>query len=320
MSDSERRDKPKVSIIVLNYNGMRFLDGCFQSLEKVDYPNFEVVMVDNKSTDDSVNLVKEHYRWVRVIEAEDNNGFAAGNNIGIRETQGEYVFLLNNDTICTPDFLSKVVEIAESDPSIGIVGAWALESRFRKYKEHIACRDPVQVSAVSGAAMLIKREVVENIGLLDEKCFLYWEDKEYGLRANLLGYRVIASRSAFVYHLVNSTGLPTKERWMYEFVKNKIYIHLKLMSWVYLSFFLPYELLRSLGRMILYPSLARSVLKSWWWNLLNLNTTLHDRRKIRQAKKISDLDLIVLMFKDVLMQKRDRKHLNKLLRNKNNER
>lgn len=305
-------NNPFVSVIVLNYNGKRFLDDCFRSLERVDYPNFEVVMVDNKSTDGSVKYVREHYGSVHVIEAPGNNGFAAGNNIGIKETKGKYVFLLNNDTICTPDFLANLVKVAESDPTIGILGSWPLDYKYRKYKEDVLWHRAAQVSAVAGAVMLIRRDTLNKIGLLDEKYFLYWEDAEFCWRATLLGYKVMQVYDSFVYHIVNATGLPTKKRWMYEFVKNKIYTHIKLMNISYLGFFLWSEMIRSVGRMILHPVLATSVLKGWWWNLRNLNVNLKERKKIRSAKKISDWDLIKLMSRDDRLNRRDWKRLREL--------
>ncbi|MDD5472790.1 MAG: glycosyltransferase family 2 protein [Candidatus Methanoperedens sp.] len=312
------QDYPFVSVIVLNYNGLRFLDDCFQSLEKIDYPNFEVVMVDNRSTDGSVKYVKENYGWIRVIEAPENNGFAYGNNIGIRNTKGKYVYLLNNDTICTPDFLTRVVEEAELDPTIGIAGSWPLDYKYRQYKDdalrfyaHLRHKT-AQVSAVAGAVMLIRRDALDKIGLLDKKYFLYWEDAEFCWRATLMGYKVVMVYDSFVYHLVNATGLPTKKRWMYEFVKNKIYTHIKLMNWRNLCLFLCSEILRSIGRMLRNPVLATSVLKGWWWNLRNLKISLMERKKIRSAKKIRDKDLIELIRRDDKLNKRDLKKLSEL--------
>lgn len=118
------RKYPKVSIIILNYNGRKYLRDCLGSIEKnTNYPNYEVIMVDNGSTDDSVEFVRKNFPWVKIIEVRKNKGFAAGNNIGIRHTKSDYVFLLNPDTIVQQGWLSKAIETAESDPTIGIVGA-----------------------------------------------------------------------------------------------------------------------------------------------------------------------------------------------------
>lgn len=106
---------PKVSVIVLNYNGKRYLRDCFEAIRKnTKYLNYEAVMVDNNSTDGSVDFVKSTFPGVKIIETGENWGFAAGNNIGIKKTNSKYVFLLNNDTIVQPYWLSKVVETVNS--------------------------------------------------------------------------------------------------------------------------------------------------------------------------------------------------------------
>jgi len=308
------RGYPQVSVIVLNYNGKRFLDDCFRSLEKVDYPNFEVVMVDNKSTDDSVEYVKRNYKWVRVIQAPSDDGFASGNNIGIRNTAGDYVLLLSNDTISTPDFLSRLVEVAESDKTIGIVGAWPLHYEYKKYKDNVLKHQTLQVSTICGAVMLIRRDVLNRIGLLDENHFLYWEDTEYCWRANLYGYKVVQVYNSFIYHIVNASGFATesRKRWTYEFIKNKIYIHIKLMNVGYLGFFLVYEILRSLGRIVIHPYLTRSVINGWKWNLNNLGKIWNERKRIRLNKRISDWSLVKRIFNDELVNRRDWKRLHNL--------
>lgn len=113
--------KPFVSIITVNYNGLRFLDTCLSALGRIEYPGdrFEVVLVDNASTDGSAAWVREHFPWVRVIENDKNLGFAGGNNVAIRATQGDYVALINNDTAVEPGWLDALVEVAEHDPQIG---------------------------------------------------------------------------------------------------------------------------------------------------------------------------------------------------------
>jgi GT2 family glycosyltransferase len=305
---------PKVSIIVLNYNGKKYLDGCFQSLVDLDYPNYEVVMVDNKSTDDSVEYVQKKYNWVRIIQTGRNGGFAFGNNIGIKETRGEYIFLLNNDTISTRTFLRRIVEIAESDPDIGIVSPIPLHMMDKNCLDVLLdkvrrgeWKNVENISTVAGATMLIKRKVIEEIGLLDETAFLYWEDTEFCWRANLLGFKVVQvfEPDAIVYHLWlstglrnQSTGLRNREWQLFEFLKNKIYAHLKLMSIFYLALYLPYEAIMSSARIFYYGSgMYSSITKAWLWNIHNLRETIEKRRDVRSRKIVSDWKLIGLMIK-----------------------
>lgn len=306
---------PKVSIVVLNYNGKRYLDDCFQSLAEVDYPNFEVVMVDNNSTDDSVEYIKRTYQWVRIIQTGRNGGFAFGNNFGIKETDGKYVFLLSNDTIATKDFLHKVVEVAESNSDVGVVGAYLLPPKC-KGCEYLLSNIPskrILADSVWGIAMLIRRDILERVGLLDETCFIMWEDCEYGWRANLLGYKVILACDAVIYHIGAATlkaikYLYTKE-WMYEFLKNKIYIYLKVRSPFYLVLFLPYEIIRSFARIPYYKwyynvNMLSAILKAWKWSFHHLKETFEKRRGIMRGKKISDWKLLkLILYKDNFLKR-----------------
>lgn len=114
-------DRPFVSVIVLNFNGVTFLKDCLSSLEHLNYPRdaYEVILVDNASSDQSVHYVRKQFPWVKIVQNSSNLGYAAGNNVGIRESKGDYIALLNNDTKVEPDWLMELVKICEQDPSVG---------------------------------------------------------------------------------------------------------------------------------------------------------------------------------------------------------
>ena len=115
----------KVTIILLNWNGKEDTIECLESLKHITYPNYEILLVDNGSTDGSVECFRERYPGMEIIENGENLGFAEGNNVGIRRAMDEgadYVLLLNNDTVVDPEFLGELVKVGESDPKIGIVG------------------------------------------------------------------------------------------------------------------------------------------------------------------------------------------------------
>ncbi|HNL27885.1 MAG TPA: glycosyltransferase, partial [bacterium] len=109
---------PLVSVVILNYNGRRFTDTLFESLRRTTYPHVEWVMVDNASSDDSVSYTREKFPWVRIIETGANLGYTGGNNVGILQSKGAYVVLLNNDVEADPDWLTHLVNAAEADASI----------------------------------------------------------------------------------------------------------------------------------------------------------------------------------------------------------
>ena len=216
---------PLVSIIILNWNGLRDTLECLESVYKLDYPNFEVIVVDNGSTDGSVTVIREKYPQVILIENKENLGYAGGNNIAMQyamKQDADYVWLLNNDIVVESDSLSKLLGTSESRPQIGLAspvvyyfnnpemiqfcGSYVdFKNKTIVYPEdknlHID-DDFIDGENVClwAAALLIKKNIVEKIGYFEEKFFAYWEDTEYSVRALKSGYRNAVCTSAKVYH------------------------------------------------------------------------------------------------------------------------
>jgi len=113
----------KVSVIIVNWNGAKYLPDCLDSLQAQSFRDFETVLVDNGSRDESVHLIRERYPWVKLVVLETNTGYAAGNNVGLAETTGEYVVLLNNDTRAETDWLDILVKTADQHPEAGMVAS-----------------------------------------------------------------------------------------------------------------------------------------------------------------------------------------------------
>ena len=111
---------PKISVIIVNYNGKKLLEKCLESLFKTDYNNFEVILVDNNSTDGSMEFVTKNYPNVIVVKLDSNKGFAEPNNIGAKIAKGEYMLFLNNDTVTTTNFISEMIKVLEKDEKIAI--------------------------------------------------------------------------------------------------------------------------------------------------------------------------------------------------------
>lgn len=217
------KNHPKVSILVVNWNRLGDTLDCLDSIFKSDYSNFEVIVVDNGSTDRSVPSIQERFPKVIVLENEKNLGFTGGNNQGIRhalQRNADYVWLLNNDAITESDTLTQLVNSAEEHEEIGLISPMIYfygksdEVQFRgirldldrfcyrelppdsNYDDEVRKMDNLLV----GAALLIKRRVVDDIGYLDENYFAYVEDFEYCMRAKRSGYESIVLPSARVYH------------------------------------------------------------------------------------------------------------------------
>lgn len=213
---------PKIFIIVLNYNGAQVIGACLNSVFRINYPNFEVVVVDNASSDGSLEMARRQFSRCHFIKNEENLGFSAGNNLGIRfalERMAGGILLLNSDTVVRENFLSKLVDVAESEPLVGILNPVILDSqdkiwfsggRINWWKMgtthicHIKSTLPYETELLTGCAMYIKSSVFKKIGLLDEDFFLYWEDTDFSVRAKRAGYALMIVPEAKIVHLEKS--------------------------------------------------------------------------------------------------------------------
>jgi GT2 family glycosyltransferase len=232
---------PRVCIIVLTWKNYELTRDCLDSLRKLDYTNIEVVLVDNGSGDGSAERLASEFPEVRLIKNETNLGFPAGNNVAIvdaMQRNPEYFLLLNNDTLVAPDFLSKLVAVAESDKRIGVVNPkilyfepsdriwfaggfykpWWGTGRVRGQNRRDVGKynETQEISFVTGCAFLIKSEVVRQIGLLDESYFLGYEDLDWTVRAMKAGFRAFYVGSAVIWHKASydtkkNLGKPVKD-------------------------------------------------------------------------------------------------------------
>lgn len=221
---------PRVAIIVLNWNGLEDTLECLDSVFRLDYPNYEVIVVDNCSSDGSVATIRREFPQVTFIENSKNLGYTGGNNVGIRRALNlgaDYVWLLNNDTVVEPDTVSKLVDEAERSPETGLVspvihlydtpekiqfrGTYA---DFANYAlVHVKDAKELESERVRrnlilwGTALFIKKNVIEAIGYLSEKYFAYHEDCEYSLRALRNNFRTLVRLDSRVFHKESrSTG------------------------------------------------------------------------------------------------------------------
>jgi GT2 family glycosyltransferase len=214
---------PKVFIIVLNYNGRDVIKRCLSSVFKADYPNFEVIFVDNNSKDGSFEIAKANFSRAVFIRNEENLGFATGCNVGIKfalERMADYVLLLNMDTEVEKDFLSRLVEVAQSQDHIGLLSPVIFNGQNKQiwfsggkinwlnmksvHNQKIRTEDFYDSEFLTGCAMLIKSDVFRKIGLLDEDYFLYWEDADFALKSKRAGFRNVVVTASWVYHFEKS--------------------------------------------------------------------------------------------------------------------
>jgi GT2 family glycosyltransferase len=219
----------KIVIILLNWNGKKDTLECLASLEHVTYRNFQTIVVDNGSTDDSVAAIRSAFPLIPILETGANLGFAGGNNVGIEwalRKHAEWILLLNNDTTVAPDFLDAFIQAAQEKPQARILGAKILrydqpttidhlggawnptKGEFESLHSGVADHPYLNMAAVDyvcGAALFMHRSVPETIGLLEHKFFLLWEETDFCYRARRAGFEVWTAPQAKIWHKVSSS-------------------------------------------------------------------------------------------------------------------
>lgn len=211
----------KSTVVIPNYNGIKYIKNCLDSLkEELEEQDFEVIVVDNHSTDKSLELVKTEYPWVKVIEYSENTGFCKAVNAGILAANTPYVILLNNDTTVEKGFVVELEKVMEKYPRAFSAGAKMVDMKNPKVIDDAGdfycalgwayargCKKPVEnytsikevFSSCAGAA-IYRKSVFDEIGLFDERHFAYLEDLDIGYRAKIYGYRNYFAPDAIVHH------------------------------------------------------------------------------------------------------------------------
>jgi hypothetical protein len=239
---------PRVTVIVLNWNGLDDTLDCLEHLRRLEYPEYDVVTVDNGSTDGSPEAIRERFPEVTLIETGQNLGFAGGNNVGMRyalETGADCVLLLNNDTQVAPDALGHLVEAVQADPRAGVAGPtiyyydqpeviWSAGGavdwrRGGTWMVGLNEQDtgqfglvPRGVDFVTGCALFARKGVLEQAGLLDERFFMYYEEVEWCLRARRVGFGIVHVPRARVWHKISPESQADSPLVHYYMTRNRL--------------------------------------------------------------------------------------------------
>ncbi|HEY5974720.1 MAG TPA: glycosyltransferase family 2 protein [Geobacteraceae bacterium] len=222
--------RPRVSVIIVNWNGREHLPICLDSLARQTFHDFETILVDNGSQDGSQELIRKSYPWVRLVELPVNTGFSGGNNEGLRHAAGEYIVVLNNDTEAEPDWLVELVRVADANPRAGQVGCriCAMDDhdridslghgvcadgmtrgryRLRRWSEIKGEFAPVQEMFFGTACVsLYRRAALDEAGFYDDDMFAIGEDSDLGLRLRWYGWDAFLATEAVVYHKYSATS------------------------------------------------------------------------------------------------------------------
>jgi len=225
---------PKVSIIIVNYNGKHHLEKCLESLSKIDYANIETIIVDNNSTDDSVDFVSKNFPDLILIKLNENKGFAEPNNIASKVATGDFLLFLNNDTIVTPSFISELIKplqnsgiaicqslLLRPDDSIDSSGDF-IDTLGVVYNSKTPISEIREISSARGASMMIKKNIFDQLGGFDEKFYFSFEDVDLSWRCWIAGYKILVVPKSVVYHLGGQTYQKLKDDMAFHGFKNQL--------------------------------------------------------------------------------------------------
>jgi hypothetical protein len=316
---------PRVAVAVLNYNGLQWLKTCLPSVLRSRYQRLDVYVVDNGSTDGSVNYVESTYPTVKRIAFEKNLGYAGAYNAAVREIQADYIVLLNNDTIVLNDaWLEELVKHVASDTSVAAVGCklvtmenqsmldsvgnmgikyWRGFVDIGKYERDKGQYDkpPVVPFSLCGAAMLVRKSAFEQIRGFDAHFHSYVEDVDLCWRWRLMNYQLLYEPSARVAHYYSGTAgaKSVNPRTMYLSNRNMLRAIIKncgdSLLWA-LRTYLLFAALLILGYTVLEPEKAKAMLRALGWNLLNLKDTCAQRVLIQSTRKVKESEIIQSMY------------------------
>lgn len=253
----------KTTVVIPNYNGMKYLEDCLSFLHRSKGIQFDTIIVDNGSTDDSVNFIRYRFPWVRVVQLEENTGFSNAVNVGIKLAETPYVLLLNNDTVVEPDFVRELTNQMHRHPDYFSYSAkmlsmsnpqmidgtgdfysclgWAYaRGKGKDSSRYTAVTD---VFSACGGAAIYRKAVFEEMGYFDELHFAYLEDIDVGLRARIYGYRNGYCPTAIVYHAGSgSSGSKYNEFKVNLSARNNIYLIAKNLPFLMILMNLPFLL------------------------------------------------------------------------------
>lgn len=301
---------PLVSVITVNYNQSAATCEMLESLYACGYPNLEVIVVDNSSPSDTPKLIKEKFPQVTLIVSPNNIGFAGGNNLGIRQSSGRYLFLLNNDTIVPAGAVTRLIEELESRPKAGAVSP---KIKFFDRQDTIQYAGYGKMSVIGvqcfaigsgekdsgqydqakithyahGAAMMLKREVIEKVGLMPEVYFLYYEELDWCEQIKKSGYNILYVPGAVILHkesLATGRNSPLKTYYLNRnrvvYVQRNMTGILFLINILYLLFIVyPKNMCVSLLKYDIQN--AQSIYQAWYWNIKRLfDKNIHTNLKI----------------------------------------
>lgn len=303
------RKEPKVSVIVVNYNGIQFIDNCLRSLLNQSYQNYEIIFIDNASNDGSFDYAKSNFKQVKVFQTSKNIGYFGGALVGVENSNGDYLAFLNTDIEVDKKWLEKLVNALNSNEKVALATSKILNlddkniintcgtdiqytclsfcrgnSLNRKYYNHIE-----KISAISGCSFITSRKILKEIGNLDYNFFMYLEDVDLSCRVLQAGYDIVFVPDSIVYHKYSFKFPPKK---MYYVERNRYMILLKNLHFKTILIMIPSLILTEIvtwGYAISRgKEYIKSKIKAYYFTFKNLKKILEKRKSTQKFRKVKD--------------------------------
>jgi len=326
---------PRVSILIVNWNGLEHLPTCLDALQLQTYRDFETILVDNGSSDGSLELLQQSYQWVKVVRLAGNTGFSGGNNEGLKHAAGEYIVVLNNDTDAEASWLEELVAVADANPDAGQVGCricsmadhdridslghgvcpdGMTRGRFRmkRWSEvGKSFRSGEDICFGTACVSLYRKVAIDQVGFFDDDMFAFAEDSDLGLRLRWGGWRAALATDAVVYHKYSGTGGVFSPFKLYLVERNHYWVAMKNFPLSMLLLVPFYTLIRYLvqvqvvfggkgsgGEFAASGSkwlIVRALLKGTWDAFLGLPLMFAKRQAIMKNARITPAEMRALL-------------------------
>ncbi|MBI2595322.1 glycosyltransferase family 2 protein [Candidatus Daviesbacteria bacterium] len=293
----------KISVIFPTFNGWQDTKRCLKSLQQVSYPKnkLEVWVIDNNSSDNTPALIKKNFPWVKIICQPKNLGYSKAVNLAVKKTKSDYILFSNNDVIFDKDFFTKMVQLAESNPKIGIIGGKCYNQKggtigfnglrinpYLGYHQYdLNNLDSIRECDIPPAGgFFVRRKLINKIGSLDEGFFLYFEDIDYCIRTKRAGFKVLYNPNAVFYHISSKTAyreirwediatIKYRSKWRCMFKHATVFQIVSSLAFQF-SIVIAFENFNSSVKTYI------PLIKGLYWNILNLKNTLNARRLVRR--------------------------------------
>jgi len=312
------KEKLKVAVLVINYNGKHYLRECLESLKNQTHSDYDAYVVDNGSVDGSVEYVEGHFPWVKIIAFKENLGFAKAYNEAIKSVDADLVALLNNDTRVDRKWLQELVNAILEDELIAAVGSKILLYDSPRQLNHAGAKiTPIGggfdiglydedcerfnvkkfVGATCGAAMLVRKDLFLKIGGFDDDFFAYFEDTDFCWRAWLCGFKIIYVPDSIIYHKLGGSWGPRKSLVkMFLGEKNRLSTVIKNFEVKNVVRALIISVVYNLTRFFILLKFKHhrgviAIIKANYWVLRNFKKIMDKRRIVQKHRKVSDVFL-----------------------------